>query len=228
MKACLECAVISKASSMICAACGKKLSEITLAEALELTSEKSFRRKMAGTDEALSDYLVSRYLGGHSFFLQYDICKNRLKQGRRAVRFFIQPVNAAALFNIPWLLCNIVYSNLFHLEHTAFCERCQCKSIPDHHASEECDYNIEYASIFNDILGGQIVRTKTVYEANAHEKRRLSKKSAYFDLFEKRVNGAIFWDILSIGFSLFSWVYLVVFVSLPFFRLFLQGLDIEM
>lgn len=219
MKACRQCRVFFQESTMSCDRCGRVLSEVTLTEALSLTRKKSFKEQIHASDAQASDaykqYLIRRYLGDGSLFLLFDLCKNRLKHGKKPKRFLIQPVDFTAFFNIPWFVFNIISTNMFHLQYTGFCARCGCKSIPGYHSPAECDYNIEYFSILDDILSGDIVDTKVIYEQHGLEMKKARQPSAYHDLFLRKVRSEFFFDVLSIGLSIAFWLFLVIFVAWP-------------
>ena len=212
---------------MSCQTCHKELIETSLKDALELTRQKAFQSRIAGGEshelpDAYKQYHIRSYLKDRSLFLDYDIYKNRLKHGRAPKRFFIAPVNLTCLFNLPWFFFNVFSSNLFHMEYTAFCERCNSKYNPKHHSPEECDYNIEYFHVLDDILSGDIVSRHAFYRHFAEEKMKAGHKSAYHDLFHRPVRTEIFLDLLSIGFSIGLWLYLAVNVSWPMFQVLLQ------
>lgn len=216
-------------SSRQCAVCGNLLKETSLKETLEITRKKSFKQRIGTEDTETSDaykqYFIRKYLGDGSLFLLYDLCKNRLKHGSKPERFFIQPVDFTALLNIPWFFFNIISTNMFHMQYISFCRRCNCKSIPAFHSPEECDYNIEYFNILDDILSGDIVDTKKIYEEHTKEKKLKGEKSAYNDLFNRKVRKEVFFDVLSIGLSVLFWLFIAVYVSYPMLQALMQKLE---
>ena len=111
------------------------------------------------------------------------------------------------------------------MEYTEYCPRCDAKHIKGRHDLKECDYNIEYFQILEDILSGHIVHSKSFFEQYADEKQKKGEKSAYDDLFRRPVQLEIFGDLISIGLSVMFWLYLVVYVSLPMFKVLLQKLQ---
>ncbi len=229
MKGCYTCHLFYQESSMRCADCGKELVEISLEEALELTQQKSFKTHVASSGLKVSDeykqYYIRSYLGDRSLFLLYDLSRNRLKHSPKPKRFLIQPVNFTALFNIPWLIFNVVSTNIFHSRYTGFCQRCNCKMVPDQHSREECDYNIEYFHILDDILTGEIMRTKKLYHEKALLDQKSGKKNAFVDLFLRERKVEVFFDFLSVSLSIFLWLYIAVYVSYPMFQVLLQKFD---
>lgn len=226
MKSCPKCAALFQEDSMICNVCDVKLVEVDLTQALELTRKKSFKEHIGSSDDRIPDsykqYLIGGYLGDRSLFLMYDLSKNRLKHGKKPKRFLIQPIDFTAVFNIPWFFCNIINSNLFHLQYTSYCGRCNCKSIEGQHGLDECNYNIEYFGILDDILSGNILRTKEFYRQRTLENKKNGRKSAYADLFERKVRGEMFCDIISIGLSVFFWLYIAAYISYPWLKLLFQ------
>ncbi|MEW5895678.1 MAG: hypothetical protein AB1650_08005 [Candidatus Omnitrophota bacterium] len=212
---------------MACSRCNGQLEEISFVQALQLTRKRSLEKQIssqATRPDAYKEYLIRRYLGDDSLFLLYDIARNRLKHGRDPKRFFIQPINFTAFFNIPWFLFNVLSTNSFHMSHTGFCERCSCKFIPGRHSREECDYNTEYFSIIDDVMTGNIVNTRFIYKQYGSENKKQGKRSAYYDLFERRVKVEAFFDLLSIGLSLMFWVFIVIYITFPFIKAFFQDI----
>ncbi len=211
---------------MACQSCGGTLDEVSLRQALELTQSTALGKSIKGkSQQGLTDsykqYHIRSYLKNRSCFLDFDLYKNRLIHGRRLKRFFIAPVRISAIVNIPWLLFNIISSNKFHLEYTEYCPRCECKYIRGAHTKEECEYNVEYFNILNDILSGQIVQRKIIYEEYARWRMRNGLRSAYRDLFRRRIPWEIFWDFLSVSSSVLFWLYLIVFICLPWVQAFM-------
>lgn len=215
---------------MSCHQCRGELQEVSLNQALECTQQEAFRKHIGGQDnDRLSDsykqYHIRSYLKNLSLFLDYDLYKNRLRHGPRLKRFFIAPVNLCSILNLPWFLFNVITSNLFHTEYTSFCRRCNTKVIPGRHGITECDYDIEYFHILDDILDGRILSTKHIYAQFSKEKIAKGLKSAYRDLFCRKIRVEIFWDLLSIGFSIGVWIYSAVNVSYPMFQVLIQKLQ---
>jgi len=212
---------------MTCQACKSPLDEVSLRQALELTQPKALGNNIKGKSQReLSDtykqYHIRSFLKNRSCFLDFDIYKNRLKHGRRLKRFFIAPLRISALINIPWFIFNVISSNKFHLEYTEFCPKCECKYIPGQHTKEECDYNVEYFNILNDILNGMIIQRRIIYEEYSRWRVRNRLRSAYRDLFQRRIPWEIFWDFLSVGSSVIFWIYLTVFICLPWAQAFMN------
>jgi len=226
MKLCQKCGKLYQEQIMACQTCGGELKEVSLRQALELTQTKALENSIKGKSQreladAYKQYHIRSYLKDRSCFLDFDIYKNRLKHGRRLKRFFIAPVRLSALINIPWFLFNVISSNKFHLEYTEYCPRCECKYIPGRHTKEECEYNVEYFNILNDILNGQIIQRKIIYEEYSRWRIRKGLKSAYRDLFRQRIPWEIFWDFLSVGCSVVFWIYIIVFIFLPWAQAFM-------
>ncbi len=229
MKLCRACQLFYQEQIMACQNCKAVLPEVTLSEALEFTRQLSFSARISGKDKGdLSDpstqHHIRSYLKNHSLFLDYDLHKNQLRHGRESTRFFIAPLNLTCLFNLPWFFFNVVNTNLFHMQFTGYCPKCNSKINPQHHSAKECDYLKEYFHILDDILNGRIVSQKPVYEHYAQECRRKNVKSAYDDLFCRPVRWEIFFDLMSIGLSLAFWIYLAVNISWPMFNVLLQQL----
>ena len=229
MKICLQCKNLFQEMAMSCPTCQKDLKEVSLSEVLALTEEKAFHGHISGIAESdLSDsnvqYHLRSYLRNRSLFLDFDLYKNRLKHGQRLKRFFIAPVNVTVIINLPWFLFNVVSSNLFHTQYTEYCARCDSKYIKGRHTLEECDYNIEFFHILDDILNGKILDRKMIYKENAKERVAKGLRSAYVDLFCRSIPWESFWDLISIGLSIAFWLYVAVYISWPMFQVLLQQL----
>ncbi len=229
MKICKRCRLFHREDSLLCTRCRGDLEEISFYDALQLTRKKSLKDKISGKKKKLPDaykqHYIMGYLGDSSLFLLFDLYRNRLKHGRRLKRFFIQPVNFTAALNIPWFFFNVIASNIFHLHYTGYCPRCHCKVNPRLHDKEECAYNIEYFQILDDILSGEIVETKALYRKRAHESTPPDKKNPYSDLFLRNKKAEMILDFLSVGFSIFLWIFLAVYVSYPMFQVLMQKLE---
>ena len=215
---------------MACPVCRGHLVEVNLAEALQLSDRQALQRHITGEQkrqlpDAYQQYHVRSYLKDRSLFLDYNLNKFRLKHGRRLKRFFISPITWASIFNLPWLIFNIIATNIFHLTHTEYCERCQAKYVKGAHPRAECDYHIEYYKILDDILSGMIVHRKDIYQNYAAEQIRQGYPSAYRDLFQRPLRWEGFWDLISIGMSLAFWLYLLAFVAYPFAQVLAQRLE---
>lgn len=215
---------------MTCDACGIELKEVSLPQALDASNIKLLKKTISGrnlTDEHIQ-YHIRSYLGNRSLFLDYDIQLNRMKHGPRLKRFLICKIDMTAVFNIPWLFFNIISSNLFHASYTHYCPRCNTKYIPGKHSLEECDYNIEYFNILEDILNGNILVHKPIYQHYALEKRRKGWRSAYHNLFCRTAKIEGLFDMLSITLSVLFWLFIAVYISWPFAKVAaekLQNLD---
>lgn len=232
MKICRKCNIFYREQTMACERCHSVggLEEVSLKEALQITQEEAFRRRIGGEDkrklpDAHRQYHIRSYLANRSLFLDYDLHKQRLKHGRRIKRFFIAPVNITALINLPWFFFNVISSNLFHIQHTEYCPRCEAKYIARRHTPEECDYNIEYFSILDDIISGHIVARKVIYEEFADKKRRMGLRSAYDNLFRRDAYAEYLLDIISVGLSVLFWVYIIVYVGYPYAKTFFQKIE---
>ncbi len=229
MKICPRCEKIFQSASIACTECHVYLIEISLPEILRRTDARSFQKNIHGGEmKTLPDehiqYHIRSYLGNRSLFLDFDIQKNRVKHGPRLKRFFIAPINMTCVFNIPWFFFNLLNSNFFHLAHTRYCDRCDCKYIPGRHTEEECDYNIEYFNILEDILSGHIIDRRPLYQSYALEILHQKKRSAYVDLFCRKARWEAFWDITSITLSIMFWVFIVAYIAYPMFQILIQKL----
>ncbi len=230
MKICPQCRIFYQEQIMICQQCQGPLNEVSLRDALSVTQEKSLQDQIGGQHQrelpdAYKQYHIRSFLKDRSLFLDFDLYKNRLKHGRRLKRFFIAPMRASALLNIPWAVFNVISSNLFHLEYTEYCPRCETKYIPNRHTEEECDYNIEYFGILDDILNGQIVYRRAIYEEYSRIRQGKGLRSAYRDLFCRRITWEFLWDLLSVGSSVVFWLYLIVFVALPWAQAYIREIQ---
>ena len=224
MRYCSKCAIFSQDYVKTCGKEDCQLKEVDLKKALELTRLQAFK-SLIGKESEISDgyaqYHIRGYLGNRSLFLDFDLHKYRLKHGPRLKRFLITPVSFFSLFNLPWLVYNLIATNLFHMDHTQYCSRCGCKVKPPH-TQIDCDYNIEYFSILDDIISGRIIERKNFYQTLTDEKEKKGQPSAFNDLFKRPVKLEIFLDIVSITFSLFLWLYLSVLVCLPLIKSLIQ------
>lgn len=229
MKICMKCFLFHQEGTLWCSTCHGELKEISFERALEVTRKRAFRKQMQNKKKDIPDaykqHYIRQYLGDQSLFLLFDLYKNRLKHGKKLKRFLIQPINFTAFLNIPWFFFNIISSNIFHLQYTRFCERCQCKRPQAQHAQEECDYNIEYFNILNDILTGDIVNTKRIYIQKYLIDKFKHRKSAYADLFLRDKSVEVFFDIFSIFVSICFWIYIAVYISYPMLLVLLQKME---
>ena len=229
MKECLKCNIFYQESAMTCCHCKETLVEIGLKDALEHTRKKLLKRFSHSKDIRVFDphtqYVVGSYFKDHSLFLYFDLNRNQMKYGQKVDRFFIQPVNALAFFNLPWLIFNFLYSNYFHLSYKRFCSQCHCKHQLGQHSRKQCDYNIAYFHILRDVLNGDIVHTKKIYQKCLESSDgEVGVKRAYLDLSYRHRRVEVFFDSLSVGFSVFLWMFLTVYVSFPMFKVLLQKL----
>ncbi len=212
---------------MQCFHCEERLEEISFEEALRRTRKYLLQRDLARNRDISDDskqYYIRHYLGNDSLFLLFDLYRNRLKHGRSPKRFLVQPVRVTAVFNLPWLFFNIIASNMFHFRYTAFCPQCNCKCVPGKHFKEECEYNKEYFQILDDILTGEIVEKKSYYQKRAYDLLRQGKQSAFADLFLRKRSRELILDFCSVGFSVFLWIYLIVYVGFPMFLVLVEKL----
>ena len=229
MKECLNCNIFYKESAMTCHRCQKTLIEVELKDALEHTRKKFLKRFSHSKDIRIFDphtqYVVGSYFKNHSLFLYFDLNRNQMKYGPKVNRFFIQPVNALAFFNMPWFIFNLLYSNYFHFSYTGFCTQCHCKHRLGQHFKNECNYNIAYFHILRDVLNGDIIHTKRIYEECVESgDGEIGTKRAYLNLSHRHKRTEVFFDLLSIGFSVFLWMFIAVYVSFPMFKTLLQKL----
>lgn len=230
MRICPRCKIFYQNQFKPCPCCGTPLQEVSLLEALKHTDSRFLKNyiKGKGTKEFSDDhkqYHIRSYLGNRSLFLDYDIQKNRMKHGPRLKRFLISPVNMTAFLNMPWFFFNVAASNVFHMEYTKYCPRCNTKYIPGKHTDEECDYNIEYFNLLEDILNGTIAIHRPIYKQYATEKKEKGWKTAYDDLFNRQIRVEAFWDLTSITLSVLFWLFIAVYVSYPFAKIMIYELQ---
>lgn len=221
MYICPKCKIFYQDQLHPCQKCQSPLAEVSLLEALQHTDNRFLKDSITGKDmhelpDSYKQYHIRSYLKNRSLFLDYDIQKNRMKHGPRLKRFLICQIDMTAVFNIPWFFFNIIASNLFHVQYTQYCPRCNTKHIPKKHSAEECDYNIEYFNILEDILNGTIVLHKPIYKYFAKQKEEKGWPSAYHDLFYRKVRVEAFWDMVSITLSVLFWLFITVYISWPF------------
>jgi len=205
---------------MSCRRCKGKLNEVTLSKALEVTKGKTLKSLITGSGEqklpdAYKQYHIRSFIGNRSLFLEHDLNKSRLKHGPRLKRFFIDPLHPTGLLNIPWFIYNIISSNLFHMNYTEYCPTCDSKFRKGEHPPEECEYNIEYFHILDDILSGEFSKRKRMYQQFADENRVKGIKSAYNDLFNRGVYKEMFLDLMSVLFSIFFWYGVIITIHRP-------------
>ena len=233
MYICPQCKIFYQDQLQPCQRCQTPVEEVSLIDALKHTDKRFLRDYIKGKNaqqlpDEYKQYHIRSYLGNRSLFLDYDIQKNRMKHGPRLKRFLICKIDAMATFNLPWLFFNIISSNLFHITYTKYCPRCNTKYAPGKHTTEECDYNIEYFNILEDILNGTIVLHRPIYRYYARKKIEQGWKCAYNDLFSRRPRTEAFWDIVSITLSILFWLFIAVYISWPFAKVLtyqLQHLD---
>jgi hypothetical protein len=230
MKECLSCRIFYHPSALTCDQCHHKLEEVSLSLALEHTRDKFLRhfseRGSLKNFNAHAQYVISSYFGNHSFFSFFDLNKKHMRYGPKCERFFIQPINMTCVFNLPWFFFNVIYSNYFHFYYKGFCKRCYCKHLLKRHTKDDCDYFISYFHILRDVLNGNIVHTKKIYEKNLNDDGRLKGSHPYADLYRAPCKSEIFLDVLSVGLSVFFWLYLAVFVSFPMVKVLAQILQV--
>ncbi len=219
MKECLSCRIFYHPSALICDHCHHKLEEVSLVLAFEHTRDKFLRcfsqKASIKNFNAHAQYVIGSYFGNHSFFSFFDLNKKHMRYGPTFERFFIQPINMTCVFNLPWFFFNVLYSNYFHFYYQGFCQRCYCKHPLKHHTREQCDYNIGYFHILRDVLNGNIVHTKKIYEKYLKEDNLLKHSQPYADLYRPLSKSDVALDILSVGLSVFFWLYLAVYISFP-------------
>ena len=223
MKICIDCCVFYPEDIMACRRCKHSLSEITLSKALEITKPKALKSLISGTggrefSNTYKQYQIRSFLQNHSLFLDYDLNKYRLKHGPRLKRFLITPPSFTGFLNIPWFLYNIFASNLFHLNYTEYCPKCNCKYVKGEHSLADCEYNIEYFNILDDILSGEFHKRRRMYQQFADESRVKGHKSAYNDLFHRNKFKEIFWDFVSVSGSIVFWYAVIVGGSQTFIQ----------
>lgn len=221
MYICPQCKIFYQDQLKPCPKCHSPLHEVSLLEALQHTDSRFLSDSIKGkTTRELSDahtqYHIRSYIGNRSLFLDYDIQKNRMKHGPRLKRFFICQMDMTAVFNIPWFFFNIITSNIFHTQYTEYCPKCNTKHVPKKHSDEECEYNIEYFRILEDILNGDIVVHKPIYQYFSKQKRAKKWRCAYDDLFERKIRVEAWWDMISITLSVLFWLFIAVYISWPF------------
>ncbi|MDP8264013.1 MAG: hypothetical protein P9M12_00845 [Candidatus Aceula lacicola] len=214
---------------MTCHRCQKTLIEVELKDALEHTRKKFLKRFSRSKDIRVFDphtlYIVGSYFKDQSFFLYFDLNRNQMKYGLQKKRFFVQPVNMLTVFNLPWFIFNLLYSNYFHFLYKGFCTQCHCKYRSGQHSKDECAYNIAYFHVLRDVLNGDIIHTKRVYEKCVESNDgEAGVRQAYLNLNHRHKKTEVFFDLLSIGFSVFLWIFIAVYASFPMFKVLLQKL----
>ncbi len=229
MKECPSCHIFYKDFILTCPQCHLELKGISLRKALERRRRRSFRQFGGSQDFKILDlnaqYIIESYFKDHSLFLHFELNKNQMRYSEKFERFFIQPINLVAVFNIPWFIFNIIYSSYFYLSYRNFCQKCHCKYLSAVHSQEECDYNIAYFNILCDVLNGDITDTKKVYEqCSQGEGGERESRLAYQKLNYRHKKAEIFFDLFSILLSVMFWIYICLCVSLPMVKVLLQKL----
>jgi hypothetical protein len=149
----------------------------------------------------------------------HRLCRNDLKRGKGYSRLFIRPMDMALVLSLPWLIFNVLDSIIFFLNHTGFCEKCQCKYRPQHmivgHEKNDCEYNCEYQAVVLDIMNGRIMMTEEEHHKKAIEKIDAGHRSAYYDLCSHKSGFWSFWDVTTIWLTICLYIYLFVRLTLP-------------
>jgi len=229
MRECPKCHVFIS-TGMCCSHCGADLVDISMEEALKHTRKRFIRRYVQGKNIGHVDrhmqYIFASYFGDKSLTMIHRINKNLLKYGREYDRFLIRPFNLSDLFNLPWLIYNLLDSNFFHMRYDSYCSECDCKYIAGTHTPEKCQYNQMFFNILKDALSGEIVYTKKIYELRSIEDRKKGVHNAFADMQPKWRPLHIFVDFLSVAVSVFAWTVVLVYVFLPVIIFLLRKADL--
>ena len=73
-------------------------------------------------------------------------------------------------------------------------------------------------------MNGNITYTRNIYQQHACEKKESKQRSAYGELFQRRIRLEVFFDVLSIGLSIFFWLFVAIYVSFPMVKVLMQKL----
>ncbi len=229
MRKCPHCHIFA-VSGILCIHCGSALEDVSMEQALEHTRKRFIRRYIQGKNTRHVDrhmqYIFASYFSDTSIAMLYTINKNLLKLGREYERFLVRPFHISDVFNIPWLIYNVVDSNIFHMRYQFYCPRCDCKHVKGRHSEEECQYNQMFLNILKDALSGEIVQTKKIYQAKADEDRYQHRKNAYIDLSASPKILHLVVDFSSVSVSVLAWLALAVYLLLPVIIFLLKKADL--
>jgi len=204
---------------MYCSHCGSDLVDISMEEALEHTRKRFVRRYVQGKSIGYVDrhmhYIFASYFRDKSLTMIHRVNKNHLKYGREYDRFLIRPFNLSDLLNLPWLLFNLLDSNLFHMRYDSYCPECDCKYIAGTHTPEKCRYNQMFFNILKDALSGDIVHTKKIYEVQMLADRKTKISNAFADMQPRWRALHVLVDFASVAVSVLVWTVILVYAFMP-------------
>ena len=225
MKKCVRCQIIYHADARnYCLYCDTQLMDASFDEIFTISAETDALGKMVKSEESIThgrmEQFVSSYFRTKTFSFLYAFNRNEFKISKEFKRFFVQPIDFAVIIKIPWMVIDLVDSLFVRLFYGGFCPECNWKYrnlLSKGHAKQECDYNKEYSSILEQILNGGIVHSEDKFAAEALQKVKEGKRSAYYNLCSRRKTIESLLDISTILASLGLIVFIITKLTMPIF-----------
>ena len=169
-------------------------------------------------------FMIGSYFRVRTLKFMYSFSRNELKVNKDFKRFLVQPLSMMSFLTIPWVIWNVLDSVMIRFFYNTHCDRCNWKFKKyvsgQKHDREECDYNLEYSSLIEDILNGRILQTAPRFKRQAYRKVTSGKRSAYHDLFHSKKKSDELMDVLCIWFSL---LLLLIVGVISFFPVAVKG-----
>ncbi|MEW5894234.1 MAG: hypothetical protein AB1650_00505 [Candidatus Omnitrophota bacterium] len=165
-------------------------------------------------------FIVSSYFRTRTLHFTYAFCRNDFLMGPVFRRRMIQPFNITSALMLPWVVFNLFDSVFCRFLYTRYCHKCGWKFYKvqnnNEHHHEECEYNREYKNLIEAILRGSIMWEEATFKRLGLMKKNAGRRSAYWELCEKKVffSGAL--DIACIWFSICLWTLLIIGISFPY------------
>ena len=169
------------------------------------------------------DYLLGILFQKRTFLSSFAFGCIDIKYGKKAQRFFIQPIDIGYVVKIPLFIVNFIYSFFFHILYFQYCPKCNARYFifyhfqTAQHSRDACEYCQEYNQIADEIfLKKERVDLRNLRK-ESEERIRQGKRSAFFDLTHRNIAFEKFLDIASVLASIAFYVYVVVYLSIPIF-----------
>ena len=163
-------------------------------------------------------FIVSSYFRTRTIHFMYAFSRNDFLMGPRFKRALIQPFHSTSLLMLPWLMTSIIDSFYCRFIYTKYCSKCGWKFFKlqkgEHH-HEECEYNREYKEVVDAILDGSMMREEARFKRLGLMKRNAGRRSAYWDLCEKKAFFSAVLDLTCIWFSICLWILLIIAIFFP-------------
>ncbi|MCB9756825.1 MAG: hypothetical protein H6753_00195 [Candidatus Omnitrophica bacterium] len=241
MKKCNRCKIVFHNNErQRCLYCDTNLLLVERDDTLGFRDDKDFDPNLVGSDIKrevsvlkkvlldweMSEYLRSQYVIGtyfkvRTFKFLYLFSRNHYKMGRDYKRLLVQPLNLTSFLMIPWVVIDVIDSLYIRMSYNAYCTKCGWKFRQVHatqyHNAAECEYNLEYSRIVNEILSGNVNKTEGLIKESAYRKVKAGKRSAYKDLCSRRSEMGWIFDVLCVWLSILILMVLVIATMFPVF-----------